>query len=574
MRQLLTSLALLATFAAAGQVEVVYPYNPDGNADSVISAPDLLDLLPIFGGAFTPEEVTVNGEGLSTVLDELQSAVDSLSIVASQSSAATGGLSLGHTEVLGWSELNWYPDAIHEESFVAHFSPNEGGFLRIYASPSGCSSWISTALIPDSIQPPLSKDSLELGFPNWYQESSTNGLDFTIPLSASSQFVLSSGSSLLEGCTEIYLQWTPLQAEQVEVQSSFNATGLALGAREMYSFDMLTWQPLSGSNWAYYSAIELEADGLIEYVNDACANTEVFLVSDSLNEDDFTDGFLNDNAIRKYESTDFFSVVKANETLVIVSNENSEQCSSILMWVPLQVGSGQNLDSDEDVTSPVCEDIDEDGICDFADACMGMEVSFQFGSSEMLMSALFAEAGEYPSANLTDMDLSGVCAPQVKLYDASLSGSNFSGANLRGAVLVDATANEINLNHCDLSSASCISLHAMDASAISTDFSNADLYQALFSNANCANSNFQGTNLRSTNFTAANLSFCDFTDQDFTLTYLEGAQMESAILTGAVMNCLSVGCPSSLPDGYYCEPDPDCIYGGANDGYHRILAIE
>jgi uncharacterized protein (TIGR02145 family) len=141
----------------------------------------------------------------------------------------------------------------------------------------------------------------------------------------------------------------------VEVQSSFNATGLALGAREMYSFDMLTWQPLSGSNWAYYSAIELEADGLIEYVNDACANTEVFLVSDSLNEDDFTDGFLTDNAIRKYESTDFFSVVKANETLVIVSNENSEQCSSILMWVPLQVGSGQNLDSDEDVTSGPCQ---------------------------------------------------------------------------------------------------------------------------------------------------------------------------------------------------------------------------
>ena len=79
MRHLLTSLALLATFAADGQVEVVYPYNPDGNADSVISAPDLLDLLPIFGGTFTPEEITVNGEGLSSVLEEMQSALDSLS---------------------------------------------------------------------------------------------------------------------------------------------------------------------------------------------------------------------------------------------------------------------------------------------------------------------------------------------------------------------------------------------------------------------------------------------------------------------------------------------------------------
>jgi uncharacterized protein (TIGR02145 family) len=102
MRHLLTSLALVATFASAGQVEVVYPYNPDGNADSVISAPDLLDFLPIFGGTFTPEEITVNGEGLSTVLEQMQSALDSLDdFVIQASTGRTWQWPMGcHGEIL------------------------------------------------------------------------------------------------------------------------------------------------------------------------------------------------------------------------------------------------------------------------------------------------------------------------------------------------------------------------------------------------------------------------------------------------------------------------------------------
>jgi len=50
MRYLLTSLALLATFAAAGQSTM--PYNPDADDDSYIGATDLLGLLPLFGQQF------------------------------------------------------------------------------------------------------------------------------------------------------------------------------------------------------------------------------------------------------------------------------------------------------------------------------------------------------------------------------------------------------------------------------------------------------------------------------------------------------------------------------------------
>lgn len=46
MRHLLTSLALLATFAASAQS---MPYNPDANDDGYIGSPDLLSFLPLFG---------------------------------------------------------------------------------------------------------------------------------------------------------------------------------------------------------------------------------------------------------------------------------------------------------------------------------------------------------------------------------------------------------------------------------------------------------------------------------------------------------------------------------------------
>ena len=47
MRHLLTSLALLATFAAAGQSTM--PWNPDANDDSYIGATDMLSTLAVYG---------------------------------------------------------------------------------------------------------------------------------------------------------------------------------------------------------------------------------------------------------------------------------------------------------------------------------------------------------------------------------------------------------------------------------------------------------------------------------------------------------------------------------------------
>ena len=493
MNRTLLAFMLALCSVVSAQVEVVYPYNPDGNADSVISAPDLLDLLPIFGGSFTPEEITVNGEGLSTVLDELQSVLDSL------------------------------------DDFVIQASTG-----RTWQWPMGCHGEILTKVLVE--RPDYENCGGEYVVPN----------DQVLFLTTTGGTITAQRGAVAEAITIDPEFGGPIPIDEGVVLKNCN------GSNVLISGVLIEKTPEVEIVFTDMEHVVSEGFFFKPYVVIAPLILQTGVVD--------SDGYPVESGI------DFGGSVIATEGMSV--------SGSLIVGYQAPLDLFLTPANTEESASPVCEDIDEDGICDFADACMGMEVSFQFGSREVLLSALFAEAGEYPSANLTDMDLSGVCAPQVQLYDASLSGSNFSGANLRGAALVDATANEINLNHCDLSSASCISLHAMDASAISTNFSNADLYQAQFSNANCANSNFQGANLRSTNFTAANMSFCDFTDQDFTLTYLEGAHMESAILTGAVMNCLSVGCPSSLPDGYYCEPDPDCIYGGANDGYHRILAIE
>ena len=65
MKQLLALLLFVPSLCLAQSVTL--PYNPDVNADSAITSTDLLGLLPIFGGFFTPEEVLIDGMTLTAV---------------------------------------------------------------------------------------------------------------------------------------------------------------------------------------------------------------------------------------------------------------------------------------------------------------------------------------------------------------------------------------------------------------------------------------------------------------------------------------------------------------------------
>ena len=77
MNRFFTLLLDASCLTAVGQVP--YPYNPDGNADSLIGASDIQDLLSGYGLPFSPSEILVDGQTLTTVLTQLQNSIDSLS---------------------------------------------------------------------------------------------------------------------------------------------------------------------------------------------------------------------------------------------------------------------------------------------------------------------------------------------------------------------------------------------------------------------------------------------------------------------------------------------------------------
>mgnify|MGYP001172342540 FL=1 len=74
MRNLLALLFFLPALCHAQSVTL--PYNPDANQDSAIGAPDLLELLPLFGSYFTPSEIQVDDQTLTEYIEALELALE------------------------------------------------------------------------------------------------------------------------------------------------------------------------------------------------------------------------------------------------------------------------------------------------------------------------------------------------------------------------------------------------------------------------------------------------------------------------------------------------------------------
>ena len=94
MKQLLALLLFVPTLCLAQSVTL--PYNPDVNADSAITSTDLLGLLPIFGGFFTPEEVLIDGMTINEYLLLVEENGGSLSIEGSE-----------YGQMLFWNGEEW-----------------------------------------------------------------------------------------------------------------------------------------------------------------------------------------------------------------------------------------------------------------------------------------------------------------------------------------------------------------------------------------------------------------------------------------------------------------------------------
>lgn len=78
MKRLIALMICAVSLDAAAQSAITYPYNPDGNADSLIGVSDIQDLLSNYGLAFTPNEVLIDGGNLTEILAGLYSMIDSM----------------------------------------------------------------------------------------------------------------------------------------------------------------------------------------------------------------------------------------------------------------------------------------------------------------------------------------------------------------------------------------------------------------------------------------------------------------------------------------------------------------
>ena len=76
MKRLVTLMICAVSLGAAAQSTITYPYNPDGNADALIGVTDLQDMLSVYGGAFSPSEIQIDGVGLTEVIGQLQATVE------------------------------------------------------------------------------------------------------------------------------------------------------------------------------------------------------------------------------------------------------------------------------------------------------------------------------------------------------------------------------------------------------------------------------------------------------------------------------------------------------------------
>jgi uncharacterized protein (TIGR02145 family) len=75
-------LALIGLFTSfSAQETLTYPYNPDGDVDGAIASPDLLDILGVYGGEFSPSEIQIDGVGLLQVIQELQNQIASIQLI-------------------------------------------------------------------------------------------------------------------------------------------------------------------------------------------------------------------------------------------------------------------------------------------------------------------------------------------------------------------------------------------------------------------------------------------------------------------------------------------------------------
>ena len=114
MRFVSFPLLMLLTIGVSAQTEIVYPYNPDVDESGTIGVADILEPLSIFGSAFSPGSILIDGQPLEEFLLNLQVSVDSISV------QWMPGTEVG--QMLYWDGMQW--------SLVPSGQEGQGLFVR------------------------------------------------------------------------------------------------------------------------------------------------------------------------------------------------------------------------------------------------------------------------------------------------------------------------------------------------------------------------------------------------------------------------------------------------------------
>lgn len=178
-------------------------------------------------------------------------------------------------------------------------------------------------------------------------------------------------------------------------------------------------------------------------------------------------------------------------------------------------------------------------------------------------------ATAYPQSELVGtMKRLLACLALCASLSASAQDENCTLFNLQElADSISALNSALDQCGADLSNANLFGANLFGAKLGGADLSNANLSNANFSNANLSGANLFGADLSGATLYLADLTGADLTDA-FLMTAnlhlanlfgadLSNAELSNADLLDATMTCLQ-GCPSGLPYGYICEPDPDC----------------
>ena len=146
--------------------------------------------------------------------------------------------------------------------------------------------------------------------------------------------------------------------------------------------------------------------------------------------------------------------------------------------------------------------------------------------------------GKGQRADLSNIDLHGVCLAKVNLQYAILRGADLRNANLEGANLREADLANANLDGANLKNANLREADFSGSRMLGADISNANLRDAflgcaILSKANLQNANLKYTFMRNACLSNANLSNANLEYADMSLASLIGSEIKNAKFRGA-----------------------------------------